>query len=125
MSVLSLDRSINKDSLQSIGFKPVSYVSISNLSVISGDHFCFEQIHDILVEGPFGKSNKHIEFIYYPKDYKGPVMIYAKHNNIKADNIVFVFYECSYNNVKTYNPKDIDDLGVWMQETLNEYTRFG
>lgn len=114
MSVLSLDRSINKDSLKSIGFdigrECRHYTKISEHSI----YYEFE--HDHKYVGPFGeKLITHFSFVYYPENYDGPVIMYAKHNNIAAQNVVFAFTNFGYLRVGVYNPNDIDDLAVWIQ----------
>lgn len=113
MSVLSLDRSINKDSLKSIGFdisrECRHYTKISEHSI----YYEFE--HDHKYVGPFGeKLITHFSFVYYPENYDGPVIMYAKHNNIDAQNVVFAFTNFGYLRVGVYNPNDIDDLAVWI-----------
>lgn len=122
MSVLSLDRSINKDSLKSIGFdisrECRHYTKISEHSIY------YELEYDLEWVGPFGKSNVHFSFVYYPENYDGPVIMYARQNNIDAKNVVFAFTNFGYLNVGVYNPKDIDDLAVWIQSRYDEYINF-
>lgn len=121
MSVLSLDRSINKDSLKSIGFdisRECSYYTMfSEYSIY------YEMEYDLDWVGPFGKSTTHFSFVYYPENYDGPVIMYARQNNIAAQNVVFAFTNFGYLNVGVYNPKDIDDLAVWIQSKFNEYLK--
>ena len=119
MSVLSLDRSINKDSLKSIGFDISRecryYTKFSSNSIY------YEYEYDLEWDGPFGKSITHFSFVYYPENYDGPVIMYARNNNIVAQNVVFAFTNFGYLSVRVYNPKDIDDLAVWIQSRYAEY----
>ena len=113
MSVLSLDRSINKDSLKSIGFD-IS-IECRHYTKISEHSIYYEMEHDHKYVGPFGeKLITHFSFVYYPENYDGPVIMYAKHNNIDAQNVVFAFTNFGYLRVGVYNPNDIDDLAVWI-----------
>lgn len=122
MSVLNLDRSINKDSLKSIGFdlgRECSYYTMfSEYSIY------YEMEYDLEWVGPFGKSTSHFSFVYYPENYDGPAIMYAKHNNIATQNVVFAFINFGYLNVGVYNPKDIDDLAVWIQSKYDEFRKF-
>lgn len=124
MGVLSLDRSINKDSLKSIGFDISRdcryYTKFDEYS----DSIYYEMEYDLEWVGPFGKSNVHFSFVYYPENYDGPVIMYAKHNNIDAKNTVFSFVNFGYIGVGVYNPNDIDDLSVWIQARYDEYINF-
>lgn len=122
MGVLSLDRSINTDSLKSIGFdisrECRHYTKISEHSIY------YELEHDLEWVGPFGKSVVHFSFVYYPENYDGPVIMYAKQNNIDTKNTVFSFVNFGYIDVGVYNPNDIDDLAVWIQSRYDEYINF-
>ena len=121
MSVLSLDRSINKDSLKSIGFdisRECRYYT--NFDEYSNSIY-YELEYDLEWVGPFGKSIVQFSFVYYPENYDGPVIMYARQNNIAAQNVVFAFTNFSLLNVGVYNPKDIDDLAVWIQSRYDEY----
>lgn len=122
MSVLSLDRSINKDSLKSIGFdisrECRHYTKISEHSIY------YELEYDLEWVGPFGKSIVHFSFVYYPENYDGPVIMYARQNNIDAKNTVFSFINFGYIGVSVHNPNDIDDLAVWIQSRYDEYINF-
>ncbi len=121
MSVLSLDRSINKDSLKSIGFdisRECRYYTM-----LSEHSIYYEFEYDLKWIGPFGKSITHFSFVYYPENYDGPVIMYARNNNIAAQNVVFAFTNFGYHNVGVYNPKDIDDLAIWIQSKYEEYRK--
>lgn len=121
MSVLSLDKIINKDSLKSIGFDISRdcryYTKFDEYS----NSYYYEFEHDFEWDGPFEKSTTHFWFVYYPENYDGPVIMYAKQNNIVAQNVVFAFTNFGNFNVGVYNPKDIDDLAVWIQSIYDEY----
>ena len=119
MSVLSLDRSINKDSLKSIGFDISRECRYYTKFEEYSDSIYYEFEHDLKYVGPFGgKLITHFTFIYYPENYDGPVIMYAKHNNIAAQNVVFAFTNFGYLRVGVYNPNDIDDLAVWIQSHM-------
>lgn len=125
MSVLSLDRSINKDSLKSIGFDIsrgcIYYTKLSEYS----NSIYYEMEYDLeRWVGPFGKTTMHFSFVYYPENYDGPVIMYAKQNNIATQNTVFVFTNFGYLNVGVYNPKDIDDLAAWIQSKYDAFRNF-
>lgn len=121
MSVLSLDRSINKDSLKSIGFDISRDCRYFTKFEEYSDSIFYELEYDLKWVGPFGESTTYFSFIYYPENYEGPVIMYARQNNIVAQNVVFAFTNFGYLNVGVYNPKDIDDLAVWIQSKYNEY----
>ena len=124
MSVLSLDRSINKDSLKSIGFDINRECRYYTKFEEYSNSIYYELEHDLEWVGPFGKSVVHFSFVYYPENYDGPIIMYARQNNIDVKNTVFSFVNFGYIDVGVYNPKDIDDLAVWIQSRYDEYINF-